>query len=119
MAAICLLPLRFPSEFIFDSDSAALMCTPVPLCVYTCTWFQVLVQVCTTCRHVSMAAILFFAFMLFSIPSIRSDLCMGGASREVVIRFPVPWALHIVIRVGFWSSKKWPLRKILVLIDLH
>ena len=75
--------------------------------------------VCTRCRHVSMAAILFFAFMLFSIPSIRSDLCMGGASREVVIRFPVPWALHIVIRVGFWSSKNWPLLMILVLIDLH
>ena len=72
------------------------MCTPVPLCMYTCTWFQVLVQVCTTCRHVSMAAILFFAFMLFSISSIKSDLCIGGVSREVVVRFPVPWVLHIV-----------------------
>ena len=48
------------------------------------------------CRHVCMAAILFFAFMLFSISSIRSDLCVGGASREVVVRFPVPWVLHIV-----------------------
>ena len=87
---------RFPSEFILDSDSAALMYTPVPLCMYTCTWFQVLGQVYTLCRHVSVAAILFFAFMLFSIPSIRSDLCVGGASREVVVRFPVPWVLHIV-----------------------
>ena len=43
MAAICLLPFRFPSEFIFDSDSAALICTPVPLCMYMCTLFQVLV----------------------------------------------------------------------------
>ena len=48
------------------------------------------------CRYVSMAAILFFAFMLFSIASIGSDLCVGGASREVIVRFPVPWVLHIV-----------------------
>lgn len=48
------------------------------------------------CRYVSMAAILFFAFMLFSVPSIRSDLYVGGASREIIVRFPVSWVLHIV-----------------------
>ena len=65
-----------------------------------------------------MAAILFFCLyaVLNSIDQIRS--LYGGASREVAIRFPVPWALRIVIRVGFWSSKNWPLRMILVLIDL-
>ena len=52
-----------------------------------------------------------------SIDQIRS--LYGGASREVAIRFPVPWALRIVIWVGFWSSKNWPLRMILVLIELH
>ena len=87
MAAICLLPLRLPSEFIFDSDSAALMCTPVPLCMYMCTWFQVLVQVCTTCRHVSMAAILFFyLYAVFNfIDQIRSlyRVCRERGSYQI------------------------------------
>ena len=66
----------------------------------------------------SAADILVFCLyaVINSTDQIRS--LYGGASIEVAIRFQVPWALCIVIRVGFWSSNDWPLLLILVLIDL-
>ena len=61
------LPFAFEVSLrvYFDSDSAVLMCTPVPLCMYTCTWFQVLVQVCTTCRRVKHGS--HFVFCLYAV----------------------------------------------------